>query len=211
MTETFEISGLYVLTHHDNSSCDDMLSDIEDVLKGGAKLIQFRSKTLNEQEKLKRACKLLELCNSFHIPLIINDDVFLCKEIHAHGVHLGQQDSHIKEARALLGEGKIIGATCHQSPDLAFEAKKSGADYIALGSFFASQTKVNASRASLDCIRSVKQACGLPIVAIGGINLDNASELLAHKVDALAVINGVLNADDIETQARQFTQLFNIS
>ncbi len=208
MSAQHSISGLYALTHHDQLSEAKMLEDMEAVIKGGAKLIQFRDKFSKPDEKKHRAQNLLALCKNYQIPLIINDDLNLCIAIDADGVHLGQEDGSVSEARRRLGENKIIGVTCHNSPALALEAKQHHASYIALGSFFPSHTKTNAKPAELACIQQVKAMCELPLVAIGGITLDNAPVLLKHKVDALAVIHDLLDAENIELRAAQFTHLF---
>ena len=208
MSKHFTISGLYALTHHDRKNREALLADVEAALKGGAKLIQFRDKTSSSEEKLLRAQALKELCERYQKPLLINDDVKLCIKINAHGVHLGQEDGSIETARKLLGSNKIIGATCHQSPEFAQKAEQDGADYIALGSFYSSKTKPKASLAPLTCIKEVRKVCSLPIVAIGGITLDNAPELLEENVDALAVISELFTANNIEANAKQFSQLF---
>ncbi len=203
------IHGLYGITHHDALSQQQLADDVEAAFKGGMQVLQYRDKTSNANDKKQRADLLLEICKHFQKPLIVNDDPLLCKKVGAHGVHLGQSDSAIKEARSLLGETCLIGVTCHNLPLLAQQAQTQGASYIGLGRFFPSQTKSEAPLASIDCIAEVKKVCSLPLVAIGGITLDNACSLIDAQVDALAVINGLFSAENIESRAQQFSNLFN--
>jgi len=202
------IKGLYPITHHDDANENDFLSDMESVLKGGARLIQYRDKTNPKKINAQRASALLDLCNFYQAKLIINDDLELCKNIGAHGVHLGQKDSGIIHAREFLGKEVIIGISCHNSVSLSQKAEQQGADYLALGRFFPSITKPEATAADISSINKVKKANTLPLVAIGGITLDNAPSLLNEGVDALAVINDIWSATDIEQQARQYSELF---
>lgn len=202
------IQGLYGITHHDHLSQQQLLDDVEAALKGGMQVLQFRDKQSTSEEKKHRASGLLELCQQYQKPLIINDDPLLCKMIGAQGVHLGQEDSKITQAREILGEQAVIGATCHASVELAVNAQRQGANYIALGSFFPSKTKTRAAIAPLTCIAEVKQQCKLPLVAIGGITLDNASSLIDAQVDAIAVINALFFSEDIHQQAQKFSTFF---
>lgn len=202
------IQGLYAITHHDDLSLKRLLSDVEAVLKGGATIIQFRDKHSSTKEKLLRARALKTLCEDYQRVFLINDDITLCEQVNADGVHLGVDDVSIKEARKYLGSNKIIGATCHGSITLALQAQSLGADYIALGKFFPSLTKNEAPLVDLSCIREIKKQCSLPIVAIGGITLDNAPTLISQQVQALAVINDLFSHHDIEQRAKQFCAFF---
>lgn len=202
------IHGLYAITNHGHLSIDVLLKDMEAVLKGGASIIQFRDKHSSTTEKEKRAVALQTLCADYQSVFIINDDVALCKKINADGIHLGTRDISITEARKYLGNHKIIGATCHSSLSLALQAQAQTANYIALGKFFPSLTKDEAPLASINCIAPIQKECHLPIVAIGGITLDNAPALIAQNVQALAVINDLFSQTHIEQRAQQFCSLF---
>jgi len=202
------IRGLYAITHHDRLTLKKLISDVELVLQGGASIIQFRDKNSQKTEKLIRAEALQKLCKDYQSVFLINDDIQLCKKINADGVHLGINDASITTARQMLGDEKIIGATCHNSIELALQAQALGADYIALGKFFPSITKNEAPLADISCIDHIKSQCSLPIVAIGGITLDNAPSLLACHVNAIAVINALFSEADIKQRAQQFSNLF---
>ena len=133
----------------------------------------------------------------------------LAQQINAAGVHLGRDDMSVAEARLKLGKHKIIGVSCYNQMALAESAIASGADYIAFGAFFPSQTKPNAVRAELALIAEAKQKFNIPVVAIGGISLQNAPQLIAAGADALAVVSDLFNAPNISTHASAFQQLFS--
>ncbi|MBL4585283.1 MAG: thiamine phosphate synthase [Pseudomonadales bacterium] len=203
------IAGLYAITP-DNRPLAQLLRETKQALQGGANLVQFRDKSTDTQQRLKSARALLALCAEFGIPLIINDDIELAASIDAAGVHLGQQDASIAEARSILGEQAIIGATCHGSIELARQAKQQGASYLAFGRFFNSSTKPNALPAPITILPEAKKL-QLPIVAIGGITHLNAGQLLAQGADAIAVVNALYGATDIDARAMDFTALFTKS
>ncbi len=165
--------------------------------------MQYRDKLNNSAKRLEDASKLLNLCNRFSANLIINDDTELALQINAQGVHLGQGDGDVASARARLGPQKIIGVTCHDSLALAQKAIDDGASYIAFGRFFSSSTKPDARAAPLSLLNQAKkQFPNTTIVAIGGIALSNAAQVLAAGADMIAVCQGLFAAGDIETQAR---------
>lgn len=200
------ISGLYAVTP-DIADTDSLIRKVRQVLEGGARLVQYRNKTADENQRLTQARALLALCDEFGVPLIVNDSVEVAMVSGAGGVHLGAEDAGIAEARARLGGGKIIGASCYTSIERALDAERTGADYVAFGSFFASSIKSVAPRASLTMLREAKSKLRIPIVAIGGVTPDNAPQLIAAGADAVAVISGLFDAD-VRLAARRFTALF---
>ncbi len=202
------IQGLYAITHHDDQDLPVLLEDCKAALSGGAKLLQFRDKSSNSREKLIRAKALRKMCEHYQVPLIINDDIELCLKAKAHGVHLGLDDSSIQDARKILGESAFIGATCHNDLNRAQQAQSARASYIALGRFFPSKSKPDAKHADIECIQTIKEHCSLPIVAIGGITLDNANSLIQQGADSIAVIDGLFSSEDIKQQAQAFNGLF---
>ncbi|HWN30007.1 MAG TPA: thiamine phosphate synthase, partial [Burkholderiales bacterium] len=153
---------------------------------------------------------LMRLCSEFAVPLIINDSLDVALEIDADGVHLGAQDCLISHAKNKLGAEKIIGASCYENLQRALEAEVEGADYVALGSFFASTVKPHAVRAPLKLLREAKERLRVPVVAVGGIDLHNAGLLVAAGADAVAVISALFNANDIRDTAKKFTALFAV-
>jgi thiamine-phosphate pyrophosphorylase len=177
-------------------------------LAGGTRLVQYRSKTMNEELRREQARSLAHLCRQFDVPLLINDHVDLALEIGADGVHLGREDAPISQARLKLGHEKIIGISCYNELDSAIEAECNGADYVAFGAFFTSLTKPDTVPASVDLLQRGNLEIGIPIVVIGGINSDNALELISAGADAVAVSNALFGARDIRSEAGKFSRLF---
>jgi thiamine-phosphate pyrophosphorylase len=206
-TLTLNLRGLYAITP-EISDTTRLLIQTEAALSGGVHLLQYRAKTLPAAQRKQQASSLLKLCADFNCPLIINDDPYLAAEIGAHGVHLGQSDRQIALARKLLGPDAIIGITCHDSLTLAKKAQQAGANYLAFGAFYPSTSKPLAKPAPLSILSQAKQACGLPVVAIGGITKFNAEALIEAGADMLAVINSIFTSDDIQAQCSHFQDLF---
>jgi len=202
------IKGLYAVTP-DEKDLFALSSKVESCIRGGARLIQYRSKGLSKTEQNKQAREIKMVCDRYKVPLIINDNVELCRIINANGVHLGEDDDSLEKARLVLGPSKIIGVSCYNSIDRVRKAVDRGATYIALGACFPSKTKPHAPTASLDLIDLVLKNFKIPVVAIGGINLENI-ELLTNKgISCVALINSLFKGKDIEGTARQFTGLLN--
>jgi thiamine-phosphate pyrophosphorylase len=181
---------------------------VEASIVGGASVIQYRNKRANSKLRHDQSRLLLELCRSHQVPLIINDEVNLCLEIGADGVHIGATDGDLQEARAQLGQDKILGASCYNSLTLASKAQGEGADYIAFGACFPSATKPEALRAELSLFSRGREVLHIPMVAIGGITLMNASFAIDAGADALAVIGALFESGDVEHTAREFSQLY---
>jgi len=199
--------GLYAITD-DNLLANRLLPAVEAALAGGCRIVQYRSKQTDRSELLAEANALLILCNQYGAKLFINDNAQLAAEIGSHGVHLGQEDIPIAEARALLGNKAIIGITCHDSLALALEAQQAGADYVAFGRFFSSSTKPSAPPADLSVLRTAKAQLTIPVVAIGGITLDNAPSVITAGADMLAVVGDLFGAADIADRTRAYCKLF---
>ena len=202
------INGLYAITPETGDTAQ-LLRDVEAALRGGARVLQYRAKKLAPNLKANQAQALQVLCKKYRVPLIINDDAELAKSMSASGVHLGSQDMPIGEAHQSLLSGMLVGVSCYDQIELAVAAEKNGADYVAFGSFFSSPTKPNAVRPSLDLLREAKRKISCPIVAIGGITLDNAPTLIDAGADAVAVITALFDAQDIEATAKRFSALFS--
>ena len=199
--------GLYAITPNISDS-DLLLKKVELALRGGAVLLQYRDKTSSPKQRLRRAKDIHQLCLRYKVPLIINDDPQLALACNAEGVHLGQDDGSIQQARKLLGANAIIGATCHHSVPLALIAEEEGADYVAFGRFFQSSTKPGAALASLQTLAEAKKNLSIALVAIGGINHDNAKPLVINGADNLAVVDNVFAAADITESCKRFAALF---
>ena len=197
------LRGLYVIA---DSSLPQTSSKVEQALQGGVKLVQIRDKRPHPDIDAMRA--IAKVCRQFEVPLLINDDIELALQVDADGVHLGQSDTKLAEARQQLGENAIIGITCHDQIELAKQAEAGGADYVAFGRFFPSQTKPEAPPAAIDILRQAKRELHIPVVAIGGITPDNGASLIQAGADMLAVIHAVFGQEDVTTAAQKFSQLF---
>jgi len=200
--------GLYAITDCENNSVIDLLEKTEEILSAGAVILQYRNKTTNQEEKKKLAEELNLLCKNFNVAFIINDDILLAKEIKADGIHLGGQDTTVNSARDILGN-VIVGISCYNNLDRAIKAQEAGADYIAFGSFYLSQTKPDAKRANIDLITQAKSEFKLPIVAIGGITPENGKALINAGADFLAVISGLYAPTNTANVTKAYINLFN--
>ncbi len=202
-----KLQGLYVIT--DPALCSArIIENVEQAISGGAQIIQYRNKTANEQQQLDEAQALQALCQKYQRLFIINDDVSLALTVNADGVHLGQTDSSIHSAREQLGKEKIIGITCHSDLTAAKKAQQQGANYVAFGRFYPSHTKPAAPPAEIDILHQAKAQLQLPVVAIGGVTIENAPTLINAGADMLAVIHAVFAQDNIKQSAQNFSQLF---
>lgn len=199
--------GLYAITP-DEANTIVLLAKVEAALKGGISLLQYRNKQANFDLQTYQIRAIQPLCKKYNVPLIINDSVDLCLMLGADGVHLGADDGNIVEVKSKLGANKILGASCYNRFDLALIAEQAGATYVAFGACFASSTKPHAPVASLELFQQAKARLHTPTVAIGGISLDNAPQVITSGANAIAVINAIFNADDVESAAQQFTHLF---
>ncbi|MFA6920959.1 MAG: thiamine phosphate synthase [Gallionella sp.] len=202
------ISGLYAITP-EQSDTAELLRQARLALQGGARVLQYRNKQGSAAQRLEQASALRGLTREFTVPLIINDDAALAKQVDADGVHLGGEDGSVAVARAMLGSKKMIGVSCYNQLSLAHQAVREGADYVAFGAFFASKIKPSAPVVTTDLLRQARREISLPLVAIGGISVQNGETLLSAGADALAVISALFSADDVLLAARQFTNLNN--
>ena len=202
-----QIKGLYAVTP-DILNTELLCEKVEKVLQGGASLVQYRNKAADAGLRLRQATALLVLCRSFNVPLIINDHLDLCAQIDADGLHLGDTDCDLGAARRLLGEHKILGASCYNRLDLAVQAETAGASYVAFGACFSSSTKPDAENASASLFVDAKHKIKIPLVAIGGITLQNASQVIQAGTSAIAVLDALFNAEDVEAASQQFARLF---
>ncbi|HYK13287.1 MAG TPA: thiamine phosphate synthase [Burkholderiales bacterium] len=202
------IKGLYAVTP-DVANTALLLAKVETVLAAGARLLQYRNKSVDAVKRGEQARALRAVCRRHAATLIINDDVTLARAIDADGVHVGADDPALAIAREQLGSQKIIGVSCYDDLQRARAAATQGADYVAFGSFFASAIKPGAVRAPLSVLPAAR-ALGVPVVAIGGITLDNVGTLIAAGADAVAVISALFAAPDPAGATRDFCRLFQV-
>lgn len=188
------VAGLYAVTP-DERDTGVLVAKVVAAVEGGASVVQYRNKTLDPAMRRAQA-RALAATNAIRRALfIVNDDPILARELDADGVHLGNDDGGVAQARASVGRDRIIGVSCYDDVDRARAAVAAGADYVAFGSFFASTIKPGARRASVDLLARAR-VLGVPVVAIGGITVMNAPLLIDAGADAVAVISGVFAHDD---------------
>ncbi len=202
--------GLYAITP-DREDTAQLLTSVSAVLSGGCRWLQYRDKTSSLAERRQRAEILAALCRQQGARLIINDDLDLALAVDADGVHLGANDGDLACARAALGRGKILGASCYADFSAARKAAAAGADYVAFGAVYPSPTKPAASAAPFHLFTRCRDELNLPVCAIGGITIDNAGPLLAAGADLVAVISDLFSAPDITARAAAYQELFQPS
>jgi thiamine-phosphate pyrophosphorylase len=175
---------------------------VEEAIRGGATLVQLREKKISSKEYLELAQKVKTVTDRHDIPLIINDRIDIALAIDADGVHLGPEDLPVPIARKLLGDGKIIGSSA-ASVDEALLFQAQGADYLGVGAVFPTATKRGTEKVGLEDLRGIKSAVHIPVVAIGGINAENAKPVMETGVDGVAVVSAIMDQTDIREAARQ--------
>ncbi len=175
---------------------------VKEALEGGATFLQIREKNLVYPEFVKLATEVKAVTAAYHIPYVVDDDVELAKEIDADGVHIGQSDLALVEARRVLGPDKIIGVSAHSVAE-AIEAERNGADYLGVGSVFTTSTKLDAESVSKATLKEICEAVSIPVVAIGGIQKDNMLQLKGTKVDGVAVVSAIFAAPDIRQATKE--------
>ncbi|WP_103595859.1 thiamine phosphate synthase [Campylobacter concisus] len=181
------------------------LEYVREILECGVKFFQFRSKKAVKNEKL--ASEILNLCEKFGANFIVNDDVKFAKKIGAKAVHLGKDDENIKEAFEILGKNAYVGVSCYNDINLAINAAKNGASYVAFGSVFTSPTKPNAPKCELEVVKEAKQILNLPVCAIGGINEANIGSLSHIKPDLIAVISAIYKDGNIKKRIKNLQKI----
>ena len=202
----FPKTGVYAITQTDEKSSEIIIEQVLAAIKGGVSVIQYRDK--NPDDVVYLAKELLAICQHHQIPLIINDNADLARQIGADGVHIGKDDGGIAAARKILGPDAIIGLSCYDNINTALQAQANGVDYVAFGRFFPSSSKPLASPAHCETLRQAKQQINIPIVAIGGILPENGKQLLDAGADVLAVIGGLFD-HNAEQSAKAYLNLFN--
>jgi len=200
-----KLRGLYAITP-DLADSEELLRRAARVLQGAIAVLQYRNKLSSRRQQVHEAKTLARMCRDLRVPFIVNDDVELALEAGADGAHLGRDDGELSAARSRL-RGKLLGASCYDSLAAARAAVAAGADYVAFGSVFPSPTKPSAVRAPLSLFAAAR-ALGVPLVAIGGITLDNAPQLLRAGADCVAVISDLFDAADIAARALAYERLF---
>lgn len=195
-----ELLRLYAITDRTWLDGRSLADATEQAILGGATIIQIREKNIDDDEYIKRASELLQVCKSYDVPLIINDRVSVAKALGC-GVHLGASDGDLKSAREILGKNAIIGATA-KTIEQAKNAQNAGADYIGSGAVFGSSTKLDAKPMDLKLFSDICNSVSIPVVAIGGIDETNAIKLKNTGLSGICAVSGIFAKQNIKQSAQ---------
>jgi thiamine-phosphate pyrophosphorylase len=201
------LRGLYAITPEEPDT-ERLVALVREALAGGIAALQYRAKSAAEKLRREQVLALLPLTRAAAVPLIVNADRALALAVGADGVHLGASDGDLAAARRSLPRPALLGASCYDQLALAETAATAGADYVAFGSVFPSPTKPRAVRAPLALFRAARTALRVPIVAIGGVTVENAREPLAAGADMVAVISDLFDAPDVAGRASAYRRIF---
>lgn len=198
--------SIYLVTDDGCLQGRALLDCVREALEGGVTLVQYRAKTASSAEMYAEALQLKALCDSFNVPLIINDRLDIAMAVGAAGVHLGQDDLPCAAARRILGEDYIIGVSAHNQAE-AKAALQRGADYLGCGAVFGTATKADVKKLGTDGLAAICKAKGLPVVGIGGVTADNYREVRVAGADGAAIVSGILAQPDIRTTVRAIAKV----
>lgn len=198
--------SIYLVTDDGCLQGRALIDCVCEALEGGVTLVQYRAKTASSAEMYAEALQLKALCDSFNVPLIINDRLDIAMAVGAAGVHLGQDDLPCAAARRILGEDYLIGVSAH-NPAEAKAALQSGADYLGCGAVFGTATKADVKKLGTEGLEAICKAKGLPVVGIGGVTADNYREVRAAGADGAAIVSGILAQPDIRATVRAIARV----
>ena len=199
--------SLYLVTDK-SDDVERFLKTIEEGIKGGVTVVQIREKTADTLDFFNLALKVKEITKKYNVPLIINDRVDVALAIDADGVHVGQTDMPCDVTRKLVGPDKIVGVSA-ATIDEAKKAEKDGADYIGTGAVFPTATKDDAPKITKKDLKEIVDSINIPVVAIGGITLDNAHELIDTGIAGLSVVSAIMSSDDPKKSSEKLLSIFN--
>lgn len=198
--------SLYLVTDRKLLRGRDLVQSIEQAIKGGVSLVQLREKSVSSREFLELAIRVKEITARYKVPLIINDRLDIALAVDADGLHVGQDDLPMLKARELFGPDKIIGVSARSLPE-ALLAQQQGADYLGVGAVFKTSTKTDAKEVSLEQLEHIKESVSIPVVAIGGISLENVKQVITTGIDGVSVVSAILAKDNILLAAKQLREV----
>ena len=201
-----EMMLLYAVTDRMWTGKQTLMEQVEDALKGGATCVQLREKELDEAAFLQEALEMKALCEKYHVPFFVNDNVEIAVKCKADGIHVGQSDMATAKVRQAVGEDMMIGVSVH-SVEEALEAVRNGADCLGVGAMFSTSTKANADVLTKEVLKEICDAVDIPVVAIGGISKNNMADLKGTGVDGVALVSAIFAAEDIEEECRILRQM----
>lgn len=191
---------LYLVTDRQWTGNQSLLEQVEESIQGGVSIVQLREKNLDDESFLKEAIQMKELAAKYGIPFIVNDNVLVALHSKADGIHIGQNDLAIQEVRKMVGPHRIIGVSA-QTVEQAITAQQNGADYLGVGAVFSTTTKSDAIEVSYEMLKAIYEAVTIPVVAIGGITVDNVHDLKGSGIDGIAVVSAILAQKNIKKAA----------
>lgn len=198
---------LYVVTDRTWLDGNSLSAQVEEIIRAGATFIQLREKSLSFNDFVVKAQELKKLTDKYQVPFVINDDIQVALKVNADGVHVGQSDMSAQDVRCLIGADKILGVSA-QTVEQAVRAEKNGADYIGVGAVFNTSTKEDADSVSYETLQDICQSVSIPVVAIGGIDENNISELKGTGIDGVAVVSAIFARSD---KFKATSNLFNLA
>lgn len=198
---------LYVCTDRNLMSSASIEESVEQAVLGGCTVVQLREKDCSSRDFYDTACRVRAVTEKYRVPLIINDRVDIALAVDAEGVHVGQSDLPASAVRKIIGEDKIVGVSAAKLEE-ALKAQRDGADYIGVGAMFATGTKKDARSVTHDELKEICESVQIPVVAIGGINKENAAQLKDTGVAGLAVVSAVVSQKDVAGAAAELKKIF---
>lgn len=206
MKFTKEYLKLYAVTDRQWLKNKSLASAVEEAINGGVTIVQLREKNTDYNELKKIALEVKKVTDMYNIPFLINDNVMLCKEIDADGVHVGADDMSVSEARKILGSNKIIGGTA-RTLERAIQAYNEGADYLGIGAVFATTTKEGTTHMTKELANKINSTVPIPTVAIGGINSENIHNLKGYGINGIAVVSAIFAQENITKACKKLRSL----
>ncbi len=197
-----KILKLYAVTDRTHLNGKTLVEAVELAIQGGVTCVQLREKNISYNEYISKAVEIREICHKYNVPLIINDNYRVALASGADGVHVGIEDTAVSEIRKNVGDNFIIGATA-KTIEQAQKAQKDGADYLGVGAVFPSPTKTNAIRITPEKLTEICKSISIPVVAIGGINLENVHLIKNCGQSGIAVVSALFSQDDIKESAER--------
>lgn len=199
--------SLYLVTDK-SDDVEKFLKTIEEAIKGGVTVVQIREKTAETLDFYNLALQVKEITTKYNVPLIINDRVDVALAIDADGVHVGQSDMPCDVTRKLIGNDKILGVSAATIPE-AKKAQEDGADYIGTGAVFPTATKDDAPKITKKDLKEIANSIDIPVVAIGGINLNNVNELKDTDIAGISVVSAIMSSDNPKKSSEELLKIFN--
>lgn len=199
--------SVYLVTDSRDKTEEEFLAIIEEAIEGGTSIVQLREKTASTKDFYELALKVKEITSRHDVPLLINDRIDIALAINSEGVHIGQDDMPADIARAIIGDEKILGVSA-STVDEAVKAQKDGADYIGSGAVFPTSTKDDADSVSKDELKEIVNSIDIPVVAIGGITLENAQELKDTGISGFSVVSAIMSAKDPQEASEKLKEIY---